>query len=952
MAEADIEDEVEVIEVSGIRGSLMKARDIKRGSTGVVDAISAEEMGKFPDTNLAESLGRITGVSISRSNGEGSEITVRGFGPDFNLVTLNNRQMPGTGFSRSYKLENLASDGVSSLELYKTARAENPSGGLGAVVNIKTLKPLENDGLKYSVSAKGIIDSSVDTGDNITPELAALYSNTFADGKFGVALSLSHQTRHFQRQGASIDGWQMDQGLGDATGLDAIDMRPDTLDDDGNTIKAGHSFLPRNLGYGKSNIEKVRNNGQLTLQYAPTEDFTATLDYTTTQAELADESLSFGVWFNFGGNIKSYELDERGTAIKFNESNNDYAHTARKGTTKVEAESVGINLDWQVTDALHVELDYHDSSNEIDNGADSGSQSSPFIIIAPNNLVSKNYDYSTGEVPQFELFWPDGASEAAPNDFDLLFAEFNRNAGISEVQQLQLHSEWVNQDDGILANIKFGLAQTKQNLSANNASSGQQGPVCYCDNQAIFPDSMFTRVETGDFLDELAGGGSNLTTNYYYDYNFDEALTRSAAYFGDDFDANPNNGNKSSDQLEEVTNSIYLQAAMQFDIGDFPADLNVGVRHEKTEVSSFINQDIPSSVQWVNPTEWNLTYIDSNDTYAVPGEHQVTLPTLDFKVELSDEFIARFSAGKSITRAPLGALRGSQSLSARPKPGSRNGSSGNPNLQPFEATTIDFSFEYYYDEASSITLGIFDKSVAGWIADLKTDVVVDGLNDPLAGPRAEQAIADIRAAQGNPSYSPEIGEIYQQILDNGGADADGTTISQSSDDPGLIWLVTKPLNYDTDLGSRGIEFAIQHMFGNSGYGAAFNATIIQSDNEYDNDDVEAIQTPLVGLSDSMNLQGFYEKDGLSVKVTYSWRDSYLIGVGQSQGSAENPPQYHREFGQLDMSVNYDVTDNLTVSLDGVNLTNETEQGYGRYEEQFLFARQYGPRYVVGARYSF
>eukprot|EP00581_Thalassiosira_minuscula_P038247 CAMPEP_0184469540 /NCGR_PEP_ID=MMETSP0740-20130409/86424_1 /TAXON_ID=385413 /ORGANISM="Thalassiosira miniscula, Strain CCMP1093" /LENGTH=177 /DNA_ID=CAMNT_0026845485 /DNA_START=26 /DNA_END=556 /DNA_ORIENTATION=+ len=139
-------DDVEVIAVRGIRGSLIRAMDIKRDGQGVVDAISAEEMGKFPDTNLAESLQRITGVTISRKNGEGSQITVRGFGPSFNLVTLNGRQMPGTGNTRSFDLENLASDGVSALELYKTGRADIPSGGLGATVNIITAKPLNSPG--------------------------------------------------------------------------------------------------------------------------------------------------------------------------------------------------------------------------------------------------------------------------------------------------------------------------------------------------------------------------------------------------------------------------------------------------------------------------------------------------------------------------------------------------------------------------------------------------------------------------------------------------------------------------------------------------------------------------------------------------------------------------------------------------------------------------------------
>ena len=142
------------------------------------------------------------------------------------------------------------------------------------------------------------------------------------------------------------------------------------------------------------------------------------------------------------------------------------------------------------------------------------------------------------------------------------------------------------------------------------------------------------------------------------------------------------------------------------------------------------------------------------------------------------------------------------------------------------------------------------------------------------------------------------------------------------------------------------------MFGSSGYGVAVNATVVEGDVEYDPSILET-QEVLPGLSDSANFQAFYEKDGLSVKATYSWRDEYLIGLGQDQGtSIDAPPQFSKSFGQWDVSVNYDVDDNLTVFFDGVNLNNETEQGYGRYQEQFLFAREYGTRYVFGARYSF
>jgi len=159
----------QTIIVEGIRGSLQRSMDVKRDAIGVVDAISAEDIGKFPDTNLAESLQRITGVSINRTNGEGSEITVRGFGPDFNLVTLNDRTMPtaevravgqrdnyGAGGDRAFDFSNLASEGVSGLQVYKTGQAILPSGGIGATVNIETRRPLDDPGFNRLLKKSGV----------------------------------------------------------------------------------------------------------------------------------------------------------------------------------------------------------------------------------------------------------------------------------------------------------------------------------------------------------------------------------------------------------------------------------------------------------------------------------------------------------------------------------------------------------------------------------------------------------------------------------------------------------------------------------------------------------------------------------------------------------------------------------------------------------------------------
>jgi len=197
-------DELDTVVVTGIRGSLQASMDIKKNSSGIVDAISAEDIGKFPDTNLAESLQRITGVSIDRVNGEGSQVTVRGFGPNFNLVTLNGRQLPaasvGTitgnptsagsqGNSRSFDFSTLAAEGVSGLEVYKTGNAATPSGGMGATINIKTIRPLDS-GSRSSIGVKAVLDEGSDN--EITPEVSGLFSwandsETFASNGVNVA---------------------------------------------------------------------------------------------------------------------------------------------------------------------------------------------------------------------------------------------------------------------------------------------------------------------------------------------------------------------------------------------------------------------------------------------------------------------------------------------------------------------------------------------------------------------------------------------------------------------------------------------------------------------------------------------------------------------------------------------------------------------------------------------
>ena len=945
-----VPNEVEVIQVSGIRGSMIRSMDLKRSSSGVVDAISAEELGKFPDTNLAESLQRITGVTISRSNGEGSQITVRGFGPEFNLVTLNGRQMPGTGFTRSFNLENLSSEGVSTLELHKTARAENPSGGLGATVNIITMKPLSRPGQQASFSAKGIYDTSNVEGDDVTPEIAGVYSNTFVDDMFGFGVSFSHQERDFQQQAASVQGWVLQENA-DLPDLDAANV----VDNRTNITDA--AFFAKDMNYSINDVQRERSNGQVTFQFRPVDNFTATVDYTATRATTGTNTVGWGIWNNFGSNINAYELDANGTAVYADISGDDASFTASRNTTRVDARSLGVNLDWELNDDWFFTLDYHDSYNETDNGYDEGLGSSGQIILGSDQLISKVFDYREGEIPQVYVNWNNGTNEINPGEIDSNFSQFIYSPGRSDIEQLQLDGTWFNSAFDIpLVKIDFGIARTEQSLTGFTAWSGLRGgPGFNPSFTEIFPDDMFVRNDTSGFLDAFSGGGASMNPGYYYTFDFDEAIARQLAYLTADVVGESNaysidpyfSGDPSVSNVEETTDAIYVQTEWEFEVSDYYVQVNAGLRYEETEVPSAAEVRVPTQVNWVAASEWITQFEADLQLQDFTGEYDVLLPMLDIKVDVTDDVVARFSWGKSITRAPIGLLQGGRSFSGSPKIGSRTATEGNTSLLPYESTNLDLSFEWYYNEASYASVGLFKKSVKNYIDYSASEETFEGLNDIYQGPRWNEAVSALEAAGVQATDSA----IYGYFVDNGYADADGV-VTPNADDPLITWRVTKPRNLSDTRTVEGIELAVQHTFGDTGFGVGANATLVDGDVKYDPYDLSSEQNPLVGISDSANFQVFYEKEGLSVKVTYAWRSDYVVGIGQAQGSADNPATQFDTYGQVDASVNYDVNENLTVFLEGVNINDETEQGYGRFEEQFLFARQYGPRYTFGARYTF
>ncbi|MBR9909658.1 MAG: TonB-dependent receptor [Gammaproteobacteria bacterium] len=936
---------IEEVTVTGIRGSLQRAMDIKRDSKGVVDAISAEDIGKFPDTNLAESLQRITGVSIDRSNNEGSKVTVRGFGPEFNLVTLNNRQMPTTELTRStrsFDFANLASEGVSGIEVYKTSGATRQSGGIGSTINIKTARPLDNPGFKASLGAKALMDSTNEKGDDITPEISGIVSNTFADDTFGVGLFLSSQKRDSRSSKGEVASWRenidsiVNSNL--APGASVVDNRS------AEALAHGNTWYPRNYELQIEDISRTRTNGQLVFQYAPTDAITTTLDYTYSKFENESERLNTGIWFapDADGLITQAEIDSNGTYAFVEETCCDYSANKAFNESENENNSIGLNVDWQATDNLNLNFDFHDS-DAISQGVGRGD--SVFLILAAPNIVTKSADFRTGtDLPLRNIVWDTnfvGVENGLPTaaSQDSLFGEARGNKTESDITQFQFAGTWENDVDSGITSIEFGMAHTDYTFRTRSFYSGQIAAGWYGGNQDVYDNSIFTRESLNNILDEFSGGGGDLDPDFYYDWDFEKGI----AAFEEEFNGGqrlqaPFGGTPQSDhEINEKTFATYIQFNAEGDFNDLPVTLSGGIRYEDTDISASSLQRDTVALVWQGPTEWGTNLASDSSFSDEKGDYAVWLPNIDFSVEFSEDLVGRVSYSQSISRPTLDDMRATTSVTSAPKPGERTADTGNPDLKPFTSDNFDLSLEWYFDESSYVSVGYFRKLVDNFIVKQTVDQTIGDLRDPQSGPRAIQAQMDIDAGSGN--------NLHDQININLG-NATGTPIVQDSADPLANFRVTTPSNLETAT-LYGFEVAAQYMFGESGFGVQANATIVKGDIDPDVSQT-GFQFVLPGLSDSANLVAFYDKDGLQARIAYNWRDEFL------RGTENNQPQFTEEYGQVDLNVSYETpwVEGLTVIFEGINVFDDSQRVYNRFDNQLRTATQFGARYNIGVRYTY
>jgi hypothetical protein len=318
---------IELIEVRGIRGSMDWALDIKQESIGVSESIQSEEIGKFPDLNLAESLQRITGVSIDRSEGEGQFVTVRGLGPQFNTVLSNGRRLATDNQGREFSFDTIASELVTSVSVDKTFSASQPSGGIGAVINIKTARPMASREFKLVGSVKATFDTN---SQKTTPQGTVFFSNS--NEKLGWLISLSHQTREARINEVQTDGWLLNTDIP----AEQISSTADNI------------FVPRNYDQRVRFDQRTRTGGTLVLQYKASSNLDISLDYLQSDFNIKTDSTSLGHWFT-SSNLENVVTDGNGTSIAFSQN---VGHAtdfhARTFDRPSSVNALGLNSSWWV----------------------------------------------------------------------------------------------------------------------------------------------------------------------------------------------------------------------------------------------------------------------------------------------------------------------------------------------------------------------------------------------------------------------------------------------------------------------------------------------------------------------------------------------------------------------------------------------------------------------------
>jgi TonB-dependent receptor len=342
-----------------------------------------------------------------------------------------------------------------------------------------------------------------------------------------------------------------------------------------------------------------------------------------------------------------------------------------------------------------------------------------------------------------------------------------------------------------------------------------------------------------------------------------------------------------------------------------PLKINAGVRDEYTDLTTVGLGQLPTSLT-VQPSDHTAYQVGFGPQTIQTGKnsYQYLLPNLDLNLGVTDDLQIRFDASRTLTRPPLNQITPVLNVGSSQRVGALVATGGNPNLMPYLSDNVDLSAEWYYQSNSYLSVDVFNKNVTNFIVQGGTTQNINGV--VLPGP-------------------------------------DGVTPSAT---PGQF-TVTTNVNGPT-ANVYGAEFAVQHVFDDTGFGFQANATVVGTNKPYNPNDLSISGFAVTGLADSANVVLFYDKEGFQARVAATWRDSYLDRFGQAQNNSafNTEPTFVNTNTQVDFTTSYDITSQINVYFSALNLNDSTYSTHGRYSEQLLDMVDYGRRFTVGFHFKY
>ncbi|WP_252180988.1 TonB-dependent receptor [Azospirillum sp. B4] len=858
---------LEEIVVTGIKRSLQVATEIKRNSVNVVDSIASEDLGKMPDQNVAESLQRITGVAIDRNRGDGQFISVRGLGPQFNTVTLNGRTLATENVGREFSFDVLPSELISGADVYKSPSANINGASIGATVNIRTVRPLEQkQDLVVAGSARALYG---ELADSTNPSLSGVVSWHNPESTFGVALVASYEKRDSRDDEFDIGAGHVKRGNVDPTDYWY-----------GRTAPSVGSFtgvdMPSNLSPFFYETSRKRTGLNGTVQYQPNDNLTFTLDGFYTKMDQIDQSQ--GLAYDFSSGTLVDQVVKNGSAVYQKIVGGTVDEIVTYTPRLTETYLVGLNTAWH-KDAFKLVFDASTSQ-----ATRNGKEDSIFSTIRRRDMTM-TFDRRNGNPIYDYNFYSPTISNVA-TDVNNVGAHYNLWGGTDykdEVNEAKLDGTW---DPGGGISISAGASHQERTKTADAISQPGSVACAYCGGAVLLPSSLFTPT-TMDFFSKYKS--DNIIRNWItYD---PKAMVNYLMSRPEGIYTRPVADPAASSRVKEKVNLGYLMFDLKTEIGGLPLSVNTGVRIEDTTYTSAGAAQTVLSAK-PNGLGQNLIVLSDVQPISFSGHYTDILPSLNVKLDLTNDLVARFATSRVMTRPTLSDLSPAQTILSNP--GNEQITKGNPDLNPFRASQAEFGLEWYFQPLSMLSAAVFYKNIDSFVAQAttpqKVDQVVFQVTQPTNG-------------KGATVKGLEVG--YRQVFD----------------------MLPGPFD---------------------GLGGQASFTYVESDAKYANV-VSGASYGLQGLSKySYSLVAFYEKHGIQARLAYTWRDRFL----QVASGRNGDPEYFDAYGQLDASLSYDLTENISLTLEGLNLTDENEFIYSTTPDRTKEYRTTGRRYAAGVRVKF